>query len=364
MSNIAIFVGRKHHAQKLMNIGRYLAVRGNNVYPVTANNAINIDPPQMDIGGYIHVYHYLSDGDVHMVNDHVRNKELETNVPTFWKEYSLREQMLSFVAFDRWLDSNDKPDAVLILHENNFWTKPLSFLCEQKGIPCFAFQEGLLRDRDQATMKKQSFACEYATRLFVWGEKSKRKYIEAGVPESKIVVSGASHLFTTSKRVENDRKKVVYFLPLLQHYKGNVQKDIEAISSYCRSAELDFVVRTHPFENELDMPFVCDRRDNVVDLILETDVALVQHSTTALECLALGTPVIEVNFSNNESIEPLNKENDSIPSITDYVQLNIIEVVLLGNLPDLIKYFIDDNIYSVAGDSLEIIAGEIEQWSK
>ena len=76
MSNIAIFIGRKHHAQKLMNIGRYLAMKGNTVYPVTANNAINIDPPQMDIGQYIHVYHYLTREGVVMVDDHVRNKEL------------------------------------------------------------------------------------------------------------------------------------------------------------------------------------------------------------------------------------------------------------------------------------------------
>lgn len=123
-----------------MNIGRFLAFRGHTVFPITANNAINIDPPQEDIGGYVHVYHYLTDADVKEIDDYVVKKEIQSNVPQFWKEYSLREQLLSFYAFRNYLQSDDKPDAVLILHENNFWTKPLSFLCEQLEIPCFAFQ--------------------------------------------------------------------------------------------------------------------------------------------------------------------------------------------------------------------------------
>jgi hypothetical protein len=357
MSNIAIFVGRKHHAQKLMNIGQYLTMRGHAVYPITANNAINIDPPQMDIGQYVHVYRYLSQVDVDMVNDHVRHKELLTGVSAFWKEYSLRELMLVYVAFSRWLESDDKPDAVLVLHENNFWTKPLSFLCQQKGIPCFAFQEGLLRRKDQETMRKQSFACEYSTRLFVWGEGSKRQYIEAGVPEKKIVVAGASHLFTKKPRQENDPKTVTYFLPLLQHYKGDPQGDIEAIAAYCQSAGFDFIVRLHPFEQDVDIPFTVDRRENVVELILETDVALVQHSTTAIECLVLGTPIVEVNFSGKPMLEPLHEENPNVLVIDSYSKLPLIESATLGDAD-----WIEDNIWSAGSRSLDIIAEEIEQW--
>ena len=242
MANIAVFVGRKHHAQKLMNIGRFLAFRGHTVFPITANNAINIDPPQEDIGDYIHIYHYLTSADVEEIDDYVVNKEIQSNVPQFWKEYSLREQLLVFYAFRNYLQSDDKPDAVLILHENNFWTKPLSFLCEQLGIPCFAFQEGLLRRKDQDDMMKQSFACEYSTKLFVWGDDSKRQYIEAGIPEEKIVVSGAPHL-AGGTRVDREKKRVMYFLPLLQHYYGNPQKDVEAIAAYCRNNGFDFAIR-------------------------------------------------------------------------------------------------------------------------
>ena len=330
------------------------------VYPVTANNAINIDPPQMDIGQYVHVYHYLTKEDVIMVDDHVRVKELETNVPTFWKEYSLREQMLSYIAFSRWLESDDKPDAVLILHENNFWTKPLSFLCQQKGIPCFAFQEGLLRLRDQETMRKQSFACEYSTKLFVWGESSKRQYIDAGVDGERIVIAGASHLFTSKQRSTNEKGKVVYFLPLLQHYKGNPQNDIEAISAYCRSAGLNFVVRLHPFEQDIDIPFAFDNRENVAELIIEADVALVQHSTTALECLALGTPIVEVNFSGQPMIEPLHKENQDITFIGSYKELAAIGDVL--DNPKIDQSWVKQHIQWTGPSSLATIGDEIEKW--
>ena len=270
--------------------------------------------------------------------------------------------MLSYIAFSRWLESDDKPDAVLILHENNFWTKPLSFLCKQKNIPCFAFQEGLLRQLDQKTMRKQSFACEYSTKLFVWGESSKRQYIDAGVPSEKIIVAGASHLFTGEQRQKSEKKKVVYFLPLLQHYKGNPQTDIEAISAYCHSAGLNLVIRLHPFEQNIDVPFAFDNRENVAELIMETDVALVQHSTTALECLALGTPIVEVNFSGQPMIEPLHKENPDIPFIGSYAELakiaGAIENPNAGKLWDWAK----DHIQSTGPSSLTTIGDEIEKW--
>lgn len=360
MANIAIFVGRKHHAQKLMNIGRFLAFRGHTVFPITANNAINIDPPQEDIGGYVHVYHYLTDADVKEIDDYVVKKEIQSNVPQFWKEYSLREQLLSFYAFRNYLQSDDKPDAVLILHENNFWTKPLSFLCERLGIPCFAFQEGLLRRKDQDDMMKQSFACEYSAKLFVWGEDSKRQYIEAGIPEQKIIVSGAAHLVSNKQRVENDRKRIVYFLPLMQHYVGNPQRDIELLASYCRENDFDFVVRPHPFDNSIELPFIMDKREDVVDVILEADVALVQHSTTALECLALGTPVIEAAFGKKDFIEPLHKEQPLIPVIrANPIEFDVIRNVLSDSYVDQIGKWVDDKILI---GNLDLITSEIEAY--
>lgn len=360
MANIAIFVGRKHHAQKLMNIGRFLAYRGHVVFPLTANNAINIDPPQDSIGDYVHAYHYLTREDVSGVDSYIQEKEVRLNVPQFWKDYSLRELMLSYLAFNNYLKSDDKPDAVLILHENNFWTKPLSFLCEQLNIPCFAFQEGLLRQKDQDDMKKQTFACEYATKLFVWGDDSRNQYIDAGIPEDKVIVSGPSHLITSRTRTDNERKRVVYFMPLLQHYYGNPQQDIEAISAYCKENNLDFAVRMHPFEQSMDIPFVVDNRDNVVDVILDCDLALVQHSTTALECLVLGTPVIEVAFGQKGFIEPLHKKQELIPVIKNYIELGIIKTVLLSNYLPLIEDWIDEQLWLDGAKSLDIIANEIE----
>lgn len=356
MAKIAIFVGRKHHAQKLMNIGRFLAYRGHTVFPLTANNAINIDPPQDGIGDYVHAYHYLTQENVSSVDSYIQEKEVRSNVPQFWKDYSLRELMLSYLAFNNYLTSEDKPDAALILHENNFWTKPLSFLCEQLGIPCFAFQEGLLRRKDQDDMKKQTFACEYSTKLFVWGKDSKRQYVEAGVPENKIVVTGAPHLAHNKIQKENDRKRVVYFLPLLQHYYGNPQADIEAIAAYCRNNGFDFAVRPHPFENSLEIPFVTDKRENVIDVILDTDIALVQHSTTALECLVLGTPVIEVAFGQKNFIEPLHKEQPLIPVIKSYDELH-----RAGELENYIPKISQDWIWDkIRIGDLDLIANEIE----
>lgn len=361
MANIGIFIGREHHAQKLMNIGRHLAMRGHTVFPITANNAINIDPPQMGIGDYIHIYKYLTANDIALSNQEMLPGGIKA--PLFWKLYSLREQLLSFLAFRNYLDSNDVPDCILILHENNFWTKPLSYLCEKKGVPCFAFQEGLLRKQDQVDLKKQSSSCEYSTAVFVWGEDSRRQYLEAGVPDSKIIVSGAPHLALAGEktRVEGTKKMVTYFLPLLQHYYGNPQKDISAIASYCANNGFRFVVRPHPFENEMDLPFLSDKSKDVIPLILATDIALVQHSTTALECLSLGTPIIEVGFGTKDFIEPLAKEQPAIPSIKSEQELG--KISNTGNYVDGIREWIEDKMYvpNKRPSTLDIIADRIEE---
>ena len=356
MSDIAIFVGRQHHAQKLLNIGRFLALRGYNVYPITANNAINLDPPQENLGEYVHVYEYLTDEDVTKINEFVLKHPIGSyTTPEFWKGYSLREQMLVYHAFRNLLNSEDRPTAVLILHENNFWTKTLAYLCLTFNVPCFAFQEGLLRYKDQVDMRKQSSACEYSTKLFVWGDDSKRQYIEAGILEEEIVTAGATHLITQRKREEREQKRVTYFLPLLQHYVGNPEKDINQLSAICRKFGYTFVVRPHPFEKDIEIPFLMDKRDDIVDAIMDTDVAIVEHSTTALECLALGTPVIEFG----EHMEPLHAENELIPYIKSVEDYDIIEAVMRVNYIPLIQEWID---WRITAGSLDLVAETIEAY--
>jgi hypothetical protein len=358
MSKIAIFIGREHHAQKLMNIGKFLSFRGHDVVPITANNAINLDPPQMNLGDYIHVYGYLTPPNIREVSESMR--KMDTNTSLFWNKYSQRELMLSFLAFKNYLSSEDAPDAVLVLHENNFWTKPLSFLCSENNIPCFAFQEGLLRKKDQEDMLKQTYACEYSTKLFVWGDDSHQQYIDAGVPTEKILVTGAPHLALAESRKENKRKRVVYFLPLLQHYYGNPQKDITQLSEYCRKNNFEFVIRPHPFEKQLDIPFVTNKDYDVIPLILSTDIALVQHSTTALECLALGTPVIEIGLGEKNFLEPLATEQPAIPSIKSVKDFDKIKTT--QNYTADIQEWIDYHMYMPPNhrEILDIIAEEIE----
>ncbi len=360
MAKIGIFIGREHHGQKLMNIGAALAHKGHDVFPITANNAINIDPPQMNIGGYVHLYHYLTDVMVARASVLTKELHISSDVSMFWNIYSLREQLLVFFAFKSYLQSEDAPDTVLILHENNFWTKPIAYLCKQRGIPCFAFQEGLLRKKDQDDMKKQSLACEYSTKLFVWGNDSREQYIKAGVPVEKIIVSGASHLALAGDRKSNKRKLVTYFLPLLQHYYGSPEKDITAVSDYCRTNGFDFVVRPHPFENHLDLPFVTNKDKDVIPLILKTDIALCQHSTTALECLALKTPIIEMGLGNKNFLEPLAKEQPVIPSISTIVELN--KIATTKNYTDSIWQWISDKIYlpAITQSVINTIVNEIE----
>jgi hypothetical protein len=179
--------------------------------------------------------------------------------------------------------------------------------------------------------------------MFVWGKGSFDEYKSAGIPEGKIVISGPPHLAFIEKG-NRDKQIVTYFLPLLQHYGGDIQKDLTILSKYCSERGYMFVVRPHPFEKNIDIPFAVDRSD-VKNALVHTGVALVQHSTTAIECLALGTPIIE--FSLGGSFEqPLSKANPNIPSISDVSELHKIDDVMKTNYINAhMKTYIDNYMY-------------------
>jgi hypothetical protein len=144
-------------------------------------------------------------------------------------------------------------------------------------------------------------------------------------------------------------------LPLLQHYVGNPEKDISQLASGCEKLGYTFVVRPHPFEKSIEIPYLMDKRDDIVDVILDTDVAIIQHSTTALECLALGTPVIE--FGNH--MEPLHLENELIPHMKSAADCDLIPAVLGINYLPMIQQWID---WRITTGSLDLIAETIEDY--
>lgn len=321
---ILVFSGRKHHKQKLQPVFDSL-VKDRDVRWLITNNAINIDPPllYMNPSGqpFVHAYMQMRPGDDELV-DRIVEKTLASTplipgVSPWWQVYSVREAAELIVSYEHTLENCE---AVVILHSNNFFAKPLAYLAQSKGIPVFAFQEGVLRDRDQQTMNKQASASEYVDKLFVWSNTAKKQYIAAGLKSNQITVSGPTHLdyyINMSREEAFARTKTdvptVLFVPTLQEeYVGNISQDARFLHSFATRLGYNFLFRPHPFEleagtygNLVAELNTFEAPENLVLCRNGNTIVIGQHSTIMLEAVACGAPVIEYQERGLDILHPL-----------------------------------------------------------
>ena len=355
---IFIYAGRIHHYLKLKPIYDVLTIMGHDAAFITANNAINIDPATeyLTHSGdvYLHMYDYINFDNLQVtLTNSVLMERLQASgnvnwVSPFWSHYSIFELAEVSTAIDGLLE-HEKPDAVIGLHENNFWVKVIAYECNRRSIPHYVFQEGLLRQQDQDTMHKQSSACEYSDRLFVWGNSAKSQYVEAGVDEDKVIVSGPVHLDSwfhikdteefrqgmfNKLSLPMDRPVVLFAPPLLEQYKGDIKSDTEQLVSYCKTQNLSLIVKFHPFEpvttiqnlkEQFGLSVYTDT--DPLPVVSISNVVLVQHSSIGIEALALNVPIIEFNLSNEVITQSWAKDGIA-PKISTSNGLSVIQQVL------------------------------------
>lgn len=346
------FAGRSHHLTRLSGIINLLESRGVETSIITADNAINIDPPSAYLTRlgvpFKHMLDYYSPdstaGVSKMVQQALRQfgnpalaDDLFSFAEPYWIVYSLREACENLVGFNKLLEQ-EKPDKVLTLHANNFWTRILAYLCSERGIPCVAFQEGLLRNRDQETQGKQSSAADYISTLFVWSEASRQAYLQAGIPDEKIVVTGMSHLDQYLKPLAEGKINKPYIkaqfgfnpnqtlitlaLPQLSRFDGDVNVTLNQMTDWTSRNLVQLAIRLHPFESPETVASLQSSSKNPMmkvitqgelpELILASDVVVSQHSTAAVEALALGVPLAEIDIQNYGVLEAMSDKGVAI----------------------------------------------------
>lgn len=330
---IIAFIGREHHALKMGNALHALKERGHEVISVIAENATNNDPASEFIRQYSdnwrHAYDYLdretSAAEIDAIANDARhlstNRQLLKYISPFWISFSIREAATCIVAF-RNMIAAENPDAVICLHGANYWARMLFYLAQEAGIKTFAFQEGLLRQRDQETMGKQASSAKFVDVLFTWSESDRQAYLNAGVDEGVVRPVGPSHLdYAIQVRKSPDwekgkdglkrsfgypQGKIISFMPpLSSHYRGDLRQDIAVLQDYANQRREHLYVRLHPFEYRLRdylqkaMPDIrFDKGADSVPLLLSSDAVITQHSTIGIEALFLGIPLFEIDTAN------------------------------------------------------------------
>jgi hypothetical protein len=133
------------------------------------------------------------------------------------------------------------------------------------------------------------------------------------------------------------------------------------------------IVRFHPFEAHLErvygpmwaqIPNVsCDQTSDAPDLISVTDLCLCQRTSFGLECLALGKPLLEINYEHSKD-DPAGYANQGIAGLISSPEeldkiLQHLECAA-GNfaLPSLSR-ILEENFFLLDGKTSERVRVEV-----
>lgn len=221
----------------------------------------------------------------------------------------------------------------------------------------FIFRHLLMRFR-----RKYSGWCD---KIAVSGERARELFINQGVSAHKIVITGLPRLDSIiTKSTERDEfihklsvgkgeRKVVLYLPdyAAEHKMITfaAQEEIARciISSCQQITEVLLVIKPHPGEDpdyysvmakDLNSDALIYRGTHLHDLIRASDAVITGISTTGLETLALGKPLVNINLHTRGGYFPHKWEY--IPYIRSGVAFGVHH---LDELPDAIKRALHDD---------------------
>ena len=328
---VIFFIALKHHTRFLVPLGKYLNNRGAKVLYVIAQGENPQELTAKEFGlAYKHVFDYITSEDKNAIfENYTRQRDYFSEAiredPTLAiREVTIIDRTLlatakEYVGF-RNLIRREKPDLCFALHELNRWGKILGFWAKKFNVGYITLQEGLNYD----FAFTYTGHVQYSTFNLVWGKRVQKKLSEFEAPADRIIPVGNTHLSDEIERLEreNAREKkrkqyhcinkyvVLLFLPphppepekyltIFEHFKKNPGKKIvlkwHPTARKPRIAEwlkrIPREIRKHilSFHGE-ESPY---------ELMAMSDLCvLTEPSTTGLEAIAMGKPLVKLKFSS------------------------------------------------------------------
>jgi hypothetical protein len=323
------FIALKHHGRYLFPLTRALEARGMEIVYPTATAESPFEITFIEEGmPYRHTLSYL---------DASMTRETETayrKLRSIWKEKLLQSSILhsftlciqdkalrmhveNFYLLRRMFEA-ERPNLVLALHEMNSWGKILGYLCHEFGVPYVTLQEGLY----YGDTEFYRLNTEYSTSCLIWGESTREVLLKAGGCDDKIFIAGNTHLpyaIEQHRRPDAIRKAkkelgvrkggrlVTLFMGGLG-YGENFVFPKPLLSWLKSNPDLTLAIKWHPFNGKTTIQQISSRladfsnvrslqQYDTYNLLAASDAcALFGNSTTGLETLAFGKPLVEVHL--------------------------------------------------------------------
>ncbi|HEX2229197.1 MAG TPA: glycosyltransferase [Candidatus Binatia bacterium] len=318
------FIALPHHNRFLVPIMEALQVEGMRViyFTAAAEGAFEITLNQANLP-YRHVLDYADEqtrsrafnGFMELRSswqEKILHHHTFQSVPVVIQDKVIRAAVENYHTLDRMLEV-EQPDLLFALHELNPWGKILGYLSHVHRVPYFTLQEGLY----YADTHYYRFHTDFSTACLVWGEACRRTLLKAGCGNDKIYPVGNTHIWgakteaTSSQSVGEIRatlgigpeKKIILFLMSHSHYQPfdarvflewmKRRGDVVALFKWHPVTSKDIVARALERVPK-DAPVINVPEFDTYRLIGASDICItVGNSTTGLESIAFGKPLIE-----------------------------------------------------------------------
>lgn len=214
----------------------------------------------------------------------------------------------------------EKPDIVVTVDECSELAKPTAILAKSKNIPSIGIQHSIFERYQYMSGPLPQ------TKLILWGQFAKKIYNERGVPINKMIVTGTPTFdkLKNKNKFTKNRKKICKDLGLNEN-KGIITfmsqplatSKIESLARIVFKAMNSFpnkqlVIKLHPAEytekmygglkKEFNLKnVIVTKKPILYDLLASSDLMVMGVSTTGLEAMILGCPVISMDLTNKSN---------------------------------------------------------------
>lgn len=327
---VIAYIALAHHTRFITPVMEELESKGADIKYIVGQAERSQEITAIDLGlNYAHVFDYVTDNDKQeILQNYQLLKKTFTNslknnfflgiLPVTVTDKTLFSTAAEYIGFKNLL-RQEKPDLCFALHELNRWGKMLAFWSKKENIPFISLQEGLTYNLDFG----YSGHAQYSSLNLVWGDRVKKKIVSFEAPESKIIPVGNTHLAKeishqtkhhireTKRREHGISDHFVSLLilsstlpipeiltPLFKTVSENTGQTLFVkFHPACKKPQLDQWTESIKKKFKNNIHFIHSQEDTY-DLISMADVCVLgQKSTTGLEAIALGKPLVKLDFA-------------------------------------------------------------------
>ncbi len=331
---IIVYIALPHHTRFISPVMERLSNQGATVHYIVGQAERSQEITAIKLGlNFSHIFDFVTDQDSKDIqnnylllrdalSNNFKNNFLFGSAPLTVTDKTIYSTVVEYIGF-RNLLKKEKPHLCFALHELNRWGKMLSFWSKKLNIPVLTFQEGLYYGLDFG----YTGHVQNTTLNLVWGKRIKKKLTDFEAPGDRIIPVGNTHLtneieFQRKNRIREKKRKQYRcsnsfaLLLLISGEIPFINELYPLFESVSKATGILLFIKFHPITplgqikkwvTSIPDCYTSNIRtfhedENTYNLMSLSDLCiLVQPSTTGLEALALGKPLVQLDVKMRDT---------------------------------------------------------------